>query len=626
MEVLDTLSGCITMVTRSLTAPAALQAQTVISAIPTCYGEANAQILLDTVLNGSGFYQYSLTGDSGTFTSVAVNSPIPQSFAAGQVFLYIRDLQTGCLDTVGQFILQPDSLKLTASVLIGSQCFSPTGQVKLTAFSGGTGVVSLQMKPPGSSIFFPVTLPADSVLVGLSGGDYTFLVIDQNNCSRLLLLNVPNDGPKATQIQLIKPCIADSNGVIKLTGVSGGTGPYVYTLANDQGQVLKVQGDSTFTQLKAGTYSITMQDNSTPSCQTIYTRTLEAPAPVRFHLVGTQSSTCENFDGVAKFLPLGGQPGYRYSFDTLAGVFTNFKPVTTDTLYVRGLSTRTTGNFYTLRFLDNGPANGCPSDTTFNIPGNSPLRFKYTTRNVKCFGETSGAVLIDSLNGTGPVKLRVVREQTGELVKEDSIPGTFFLNNKFVLGGLPSGRFNLLMVQYGACSASRVSSFELTEPTQIQIQARAYKPSALTFGMGSVLLDTVRGSVGPYLVSFNENVLFNYKPDTLFTGLEPGMYTLTVQDSIGCAVSKDIEVLKDSSLFIPTLFTPNGDGFNDLFEIRNLPAGSGLVVKSRWGDEVFAAGSYKNDWDAKDVDNGTYFWVLNIPGQSSQSGWLEIQR
>jgi gliding motility-associated-like protein len=308
------------------------------------------------------------------------------------------------------------------------------------------------------------------------------------------------------------------------------------------------------------------------------------------------------------------------------GNFTQYRLLTEDTLRLTGLSTRAPGQLYTLRILDQGPGNGCLYDTTFNVPGNSPLRFKYSLKNVKCFGENSGSVLIDSLNGTGPVIVRVVDQQTGVVVKTDSITGTFFLNNQFVVGGLPSGQFNLVVTQYGACSASRVSAFALTQPTQISISARQYKPSAEGFGLGGVLLDTVRGSVAPYLVSFNENAFFNYKPDTLFEGLNPGIYTILVQDSIGCEVSKNIEVIKDTEFFVPTLFTPNGDGFNDLFEIRNLPAGSSLIVKSRWGDEVYKSEPYQNNWDAKDLDEGTYFWVLQIPGQETRNGWVSIHR
>jgi gliding motility-associated-like protein len=626
MEVIDTLTGCTTILTRTLAAPAQIQAVVAIGSQPACYGENNGQLVLDTVLNGSGFYQFSLSGEPGSFQNVSVNAAFPVGFSAGLYSIYIRDLQSGCIDTISQSIGQPDSLTLDASTLIGSECYAPTGQIRLKKFQGGTGVLNLSMKLPGATQFLPVVLPVDSILVNLIGGDYLFRLTDQNNCTKEILVNVPNNGPRSAQIQLTKPCRNDSNGVIRLTGLSGGTAPYTFTLRNDQGEILKVQQDTVFGGLKAGTYSIAMQDNSSPACEIIYTRTLDVPEKIRFEVVGFTPSTCENFDGVARFVIRGGQAPYRYSIDSLPGQFTPYRSLTTDTLILNGLSARAPEQLYQLRILDNGPGNGCLFDTLFNVPGDSPLRFRHSFRQVKCYGETSGAFLIDSLNGTGPIRIQVREAGSGVLVKEDSIPGSFFLNSQFEVGGIPAGTFNIVLLQYGNCSGSRSFDFTLTQPSRIEIFAREYKPSASGFDMGSVLLDSIRGSVKPWQVSFNEGNEFAYVPDTLFDGLDPGSYQIVVRDSIGCQVDTLIEVRNDPKLFIPTLFTPNQDGVNDRFEIRNLPAGSALAVKNRWGEEVFKSDPYQNDWDAKDLPAGTYFWVLTIPGQDSRNGWIEVQR
>jgi gliding motility-associated-like protein len=626
MEVIDTITGCFTQNVRTLTAPAALQAQVSITALPSCYGQFNGQIQLDTVINGSGFYQYSLSGDSGTYASVGIKNPIPQGFGAGQFQLFFKDLQTGCLDTALVNITQPDSLKLSATVLINSQCSVPTGQIKLLEFSGGTGGKKLEVKLPNASVFLPVEVSADSILLNLAGGDYVFQLTDTNNCSKQFILNLPNNNPRAQQITVVKPCIGDTNGIIRLSGLVGGNKPYTFTLNNSQGDLLKVQTDSVFSQLKPGTYGITLTDASNPGCEVKYVREVSEATKVKFTIAGITPSTCENFDGKIKFTLSGGQPGFKYAFDSLPGVFTSFKALVGDTLMLSGLSKRADGNPYTLRLTDSGPGAGCTADTTFNIPGNSPLRFKFALRNVKCFGENSGAVLIDSLNGTGPVTLKVVDVTSGALVKEDSIPGNLFLNNQFVLGGLPAGQFNLVVQQYGECQASRTFPFALSQPTQINISARPYKPSAEGFAQGSILLDTVKGSAAPYLVLFNEGSYFSYKPDTLFDNLNPGKYTITVQDSIGCEVSKELEVVNDTQLFIPTLFTPNGDGLNDLLIIKNLPAGSSLNIRNRWGEEVLNANPYNNDWDAKGLQDGTYFYIIKIPNLESQNGWMEIKR
>lgn len=625
MEVIDTISGCITEITRTLTAPLPLQAISFVNNGPSCYGQFNGQIVLDTVLNGSGFYQFSLSGDSGTYSSISLNNPFPLGFGAGSVQLYLKDVQSGCLDTINHTLIQPDSIELAASVVIQSQCFAPTGQIKMTAFSGGTGTLNISIKYPGSSVFLPLSIPPDSILTNLAGGDYVFQISDQNNCEKQILLNMPSNGPQIGNIRLVKPCRGDSNGVIVLGGISGGTSPYAFVLGNASG-ILKTQTDTVFAGLKPDSYVITIRDSSAPACEISYARQLTSPEPIRVNVVAVGSSSCENFDGWAKILLSGGQGAFRFSIDSLAGNFSAFKSWNGDTLLLRGLSRRPDSNPYILRILDGGPGQGCGFDTTFNIPGNSPLRFALRTKNLKCYGDNSGTLRLDSLNGTGPVILRVFNSQTGEIIKTDSILGEQFLNNQLELGGLPAGEFNLVVLQFGNCAASRIVNFSLSQPSQIEIFARAYKPSAEGFAMGSILLDSVRGSFKPYLVQFEEENAFSYVPDTLFDGLNPGIFTLAVSDSIGCQVSKEIEVLKDDALFVPSLFTPNGDGKNDRFEIRNLPPASKLEVRDRWGKEVFKSSDYQNDWDGKDQENGTYFWNLNIPGSAERNGWVQIMK
>lgn len=70
-------------------------------------------------------------------------------------------------------------------------------------------------------------------------------------------------------------------------------------------------------------------------------------------------------------------------------------------------------------------------------------------------------------------------------------------------------------------------------------------------------------------------------------------------------------VSTDKSLTIPNTFTPNGDGINDAFVIKNLRffPNSSLVVFDRWGKKVFETADYKNDWGAN-VEPGLYFFEL----------------
>lgn len=77
-----------------------------------------------------------------------------------------------------------------------------------------------------------------------------------------------------------------------------------------------------------------------------------------------------------------------------------------------------------------------------------------------------------------------------------------------------------------------------------------------------------------------------------------------------------------STLQIPNLFTPNGDGINDTFEIRGLDlfAQNDLTIVNRWGNEVFRATGYQNNWTGEGLNEGTYFYVLRVK-ENSGSEW-----
>jgi len=70
----------------------------------------------------------------------------------------------------------------------------------------------------------------------------------------------------------------------------------------------------------------------------------------------------------------------------------------------------------------------------------------------------------------------------------------------------------------------------------------------------------------------------------------------------------------DATLVIPNLFTPNGDGLNDLFVIRNLLQYQGreLMVINRWGNQVYKSNNYNNDWDGGSLAEGTYYYILRV--------------
>ncbi|MFO7721823.1 MAG: gliding motility-associated C-terminal domain-containing protein [Bacteroidales bacterium] len=117
----------------------------------------------------------------------------------------------------------------------------------------------------------------------------------------------------------------------------------------------------------------------------------------------------------------------------------------------------------------------------------------------------------------------------------------------------------------------------------------------------------------------------------LFEGKQPGTYRIRAEIT-GCTTVSDEIILRviDCKLSIPNVFTPNGDGINDLLLIKGLEqySGSRLVITDRNGKVVFESNDYRNDWDGSNQPNGTYFYLL-LPGGAedlARQGSLMILR
>jgi len=95
-------------------------------------------------------------------------------------------------------------------------------------------------------------------------------------------------------------------------------------------------------------------------------------------------------------------------------------------------------------------------------------------------------------------------------------------------------------------------------------------------------------------------------------------YLLTVTSPQGCqdTASIRIKVYKGPTFYVPTAFTPNGDGINDIF--RPIPVGIRRIiffrVYDRWGKEMFYTNQYMQGWNGKfngqNADMGAYVWEV----------------
>lgn len=174
----------------------------------------------------------------------------------------------------------------------------------------------------------------------------------------------------------------------------------------------------------------------------------------------------------------------------------------------------------------------------------------------------------------------------------------------------------------------------------------ANSPSDTTVCPGDIIALTGEGGVdyvwsGPAGFSSDEqNPLVTNDADFANSGL----YTLTVIDANSCLGydSTYVDVTNNSEcLFIPNLITPDKDGNNETWVIYGIDKylDAEVEIYNRWGNMVFKASPYLNDWggqvtegttiDGKDgiVPVGTYFYIirLNEGDKPPYKGYIEVQ-
>jgi gliding motility-associated-like protein len=141
-------------------------------------------------------------------------------------------------------------------------------------------------------------------------------------------------------------------------------------------------------------------------------------------------------------------------------------------------------------------------------------------------------------------------------------------------------------------------------------------------------------------LNFSPDGSFSYIPTATFAGKESFVYEICYVD---CPNSCDLGTVNIDVLsgrrdvdVATNIITPNGDGVNDNLVIEGFDENSAnnqseMTVYNQWGNVVFQAKPYKNDWSGtfKDValPDGTYYYIfLKDPTASPMKSFVTIIR
>ena len=263
---------------------------------------------------------------------------------------------------------------------------------------------------------------------------------------------------------------------------------------------------------------------------------------------------------------------------------------------------------------------GCSSsDQIIVIEGNDELAIETSTTPVDCVIPNSGTIQVDAVTGGMPPYMY-------------SINGSNFSSNS-VFTNLSSGTYMIEVQDATGC----LGALELTlaEPEQIVAEI------VTVLGNNNVLLPLGESLKLDLQIAGNVDTII-WSPaiescdgcqTPVVSPLESTVYIATVIDENGCTASDAIEIFIErlERVFIPNVFSPNDDGFNDIFYVN---AGDEVTqikdwqIMDRWGNQVFSMQNVApNDpsvgWDGKFrgqlLNPGVFVYYVELELQTGES-------
>ena len=642
-----------------VTNPAELIVSAVLDNDITCFNFNDAQITA-TANGGVGGYEYSISGPNGPFQS----SGIFNGLSEGSYSIDIRDAN-GCT-AVSNAIVVTNPAELVATIISSTNvnCFGGSDGTATVSATGGTGAYSYEWS----------TIPSQNIATatGLSEGSYTVTVSDANSCttSADIVITQPAT-PVAADATVVSnvSCFGRNDGEAVVTG-SGGTsanGTYLYLWSSNANN----QQTATASNLLAGTYFVTVIDDN--GCEAIDSVVVTQPELLIVTIQLNSNAYCNgNGRGQLTANIIGGTAPFDYewsnSFNTLAS---------TDTFNV---NTDLTVGPYNVTVTDANGCSATGSSNVFERPGvtvssfeiirstcgnadgsisviatteDNPLTYSWShdaslttpvaqniprgnyTLTITDLATCDTVMNFEIIDIDGPqidgtiVKDSYCENDNGSitvLVSSGTFPYSYEWDfSQFETGAtvenLVPGTYSVTVTDANDCDITTTVTINNVPSPEVTINETS--PQTILLGEEVQLTVSVFSSLG--------NVSFEWIPsrdiepfdsDTVVAKPEiTTVYQVWVTDSATGCISRDtitVIVRDKDNIFIPNAITPNGDGVNDTWIIRDLAEikNNEVMIFSRWGDVLFTARPYNNDWDGtyngKPLPAGTYYYILKL--------------
>lgn len=454
--------------------------------ISNCFGD-NTGAVSANPSGGTPSYSYLWSPGGSTTSTIS-------SLAAGTYSLTITD-NAGCIANNSTIISQPQPIAVTI-IKTNETCDYKNDGTTTANVTGGTAPYNFVWQPGNQTT---------ATIANLSAGIYSVLVTDSKGCSTIG--NVTISEPQTLKDSVLTKnnvsCFGGNNGNISITAV-GGKPNYIY-LWTPSGNT-----STNINSLIAGTYKIKITDSQ--GCIAIDSIIISQPPQLIINTSST-NKTCSNLNnGTASAIVNGGTPGYTYLW----------QPGLQTTSSISNLSAGT----YTLNVTD---ASGCPSVSNITIGQPAALIANFSNQiNVStCYGDNNGSISAAPVGGTPNYSFLWM-------------PGSLTTSS---INGLTAGTYSLTVTDNKGCSAN--NTVIISQPPQLTASTSKINETCDYLNNGSASV-SVSGGSPTYSYLWQPGNTTN----SGITGLTAGTYSISIIDSKGCAISKNIIITEPNALTI----------------------------------------------------------------------------
>ena len=612
---------------------------------------------INTTQNGTSYFWDFGNGQ----TSMAIN-PTPQTYTLGTYIIKLVAENNICNDkdsVTQQVIINPDIFTFNRDTSI---CFGQSVQFNVT---GGT---SYQWTPTTGlsdpTIGNPVASPTQTTT-------YTVKVIGRNGCEEERQIRVVVGEEIIPDFEIVQSDLCDTNPTVSIVNNTVGATSYLWDFGN--GQTSTSQNPTNLRYDSTGTYRIKLVLNNV-ACSDSLTKQFNFFTNTFF--VSPDKSIC-----LGQSLQLEAGEGIAFSWSPAEGLSdpTSSNPIATPTQTTTYTVSITTQNGcikqqeVTITVLpelkpdfDVIIVDRCDKLPTVEVINNTvgatsffwnfgdgttsrlrnPAPFQYNSEGVYMITlRVENALCQDSIsNSANSViddnniflsTIRMPESPTicrGQNVQLNVVGGDEFewtpvtgLSDPSIRNPIASPdqttTYNIKISNIdGGCFTDSVVTVTVVDKLVIDINV-IHSPEC--GAPATILFNSKNTGSGNWIWDLGNGDSINVSNPIEYTYTQAGTYTIKVKASNGVCDEEQTTTVTVDNVLPPNVITPNGDGLNETFVLDKANKGWKLKIYNRWGEEVFSADDYNNDWGSK-AKPAMYYYYLTSPDGDTCRGWIHV--